>query len=73
MHESDVILLAAFDDEPQPLPHPALAEARPTDRPRPDPATHPRTDRVSLVLLESDAEPTLTSSQFVASIPPISV
>jgi hypothetical protein len=54
---SDVIQLAAFDDDPQPLPHPALAEARPTDRPRPDPATHPSTDPVSIVLLESDSEP----------------
>ena len=37
MNEPDAILLATFDDEPQPLPPGAAAEPRPANRPRPCP------------------------------------
>ncbi|HZV04933.1 MAG TPA: hypothetical protein VE999_07615 [Gemmataceae bacterium] len=56
MHEHDAILLAAFDDEPQPVPPTALAETRPIDRPRPDPSTFPGTDPISLVIFDSVPE-----------------
>lgn len=57
MHEHDAIRLAAFDDEPQPLPPYSQAAPRPADRPRPDPATHSKTDPLSLVIVDSDPEP----------------
>jgi hypothetical protein len=58
MHDPDAISVAAFDDDPRPLPSSVVAEPRPADRPRPDPSTHSGTDPIAVVVVDSSPEPT---------------
>jgi len=57
MHESDSVIFAVFDDEPQSIPALVIPAARPDCRPRPDPSTHPQTDPVALIVFDSNPEP----------------